>query len=522
MKTERKLIPLTEEHQRLLEERGLNLELVTRLGWQSSEDGRGDTIAIPYFRKGKVVGRKYRTIKGEKRFSQDKGSEQCLYNLEVIEEIKAMPAETQKTVQLVITEGEMDAIVAMQCGYFAVSVPNGAPDKPVENEESTKFDYLNDLPRSCVIIVASDADEPGQILAHEIGARVGYHRCKWVQYPKGCKDLNDTFKRFGEKGVNMVLKDKAKFGNISGLVKLSDIPTTPPLPTYECGISPIISTNVLLRPGDIMVLSGFPSMGKSTVANCIAAKMAKNYGWHVTLAPFESRVRGSMLAYLRTFFIGKASEDWQAIDVTAADAWVEKNFSFIVADLESDDLMTLSWLKDRIIAAVTQHGSRLVVVDPWNELDHDRPHGMSLTEYTGFAIKELKRLAMRFAINIIIVAHPAKPQKKNANGGYDVPTLFDVSDSAHWKNKTDIGIICHHFKRSKDEPPVMLLRAEKIKEWGVIGWPGDYYMEYIPYRGEFVDIEGYEPPDESKPKKAKRKKKSTDDTEAEQESQQPA
>ena len=51
-----------------LENRGLDIETIVRLGWHSVERGKsGDEwIAIPHFKDSEIVNTKYRTVAGEK------------------------------------------------------------------------------------------------------------------------------------------------------------------------------------------------------------------------------------------------------------------------------------------------------------------------------------------------------------------------------------------------------------------------------------------------------------------------
>src|SRR5262249_23131436 len=143
---------------------------------------------------------------------------------------------------------------------------------------------------------------------------------------------------------------------------------------------------------------------------------------------------------LRVWRARKPVYDQSLADTKEADEWIDRHFSFIVPS-ENDDV-TLAWLLERAAASVIQHGSRLVVVDPWNELDHIRPEAMSLTEYVGFAIKEFRRLARRLQVHVIVAAHPAKMYRDKA-GEFPVPSLYDISDSAHWANKPEIGVVVY-------------------------------------------------------------------------------
>ena len=93
---------------------------------------------------------------------------------------------------------------------------------------------------------------------------------------------------------------------------------------------------------------------------------------------------------------------------------------------------------------------------------------MSTTEYTGFAIRQLKKLAQKLSIHLIVVAHPAKIQR-GKQGELPVPNLYDVADSAHWANKPDVGIIIHRFDTGT---PNTLIKIAKVRH-RVVGRPGE-------------------------------------------------
>lgn len=495
-------IPLTEAHQAALEKRGVPADAAVSLGWKTCTARKGDWIAIPFLRKGQVVNHKYRRIvkiADGQNFEQDKGGEQCFYNLAALEDLAKLKADALRATTVVITEGEFDCAVALHCGHLAVSVPSGAPDKPVEGEDSAKFDFLKDFPKHVVAVLAVDDDGAGHVLRQELALRLGWHRCKWVQFPKGCKDLNEVFAKYGSKGVNVVLNEKSRFMNSGGLFRMSELPPQPELRAFECGIGNL-SDMIKLRPGDLSVFTGIPSHGKTTFVNALACNMARLYGWDVCFGSFEQNPRIDHQRFLRTYHIGKPHKDssgweqWTDTDIAEADRWIDKHFTFIVPDVDTDDLVTLEWVIARVRAAITQHGANMVIIDPWNELDHDRPQGMSLTEYTGFAIKKFKKLAKEYMVHITIVAHPAK-MEKNKDGGYSQPTLYDISDSAHWANKCDIGVIIHRLQSEDGKKYATCVNVAKVRYWGVLGRVGEKYLEYLPERASYADYPDFVPKD---------------------------
>src|SRR3990167_8174876 len=127
---------LSEAAEKWIEARGLDPELAAKFGLDSYQgtDG-GEAISIPYLVGAETVNHKHRNL-GQKRFHQDKDATKCFWNYNVIVD-QSLTSEA-----LIITEGEFDAIAAIQCGYVrAVSVPDGAPPQSIaEEEKPRKYD----------------------------------------------------------------------------------------------------------------------------------------------------------------------------------------------------------------------------------------------------------------------------------------------------------------------------------------------------------------------------------------------
>ncbi|CAH1653387.1 DNA primase [Hyphomicrobiales bacterium] len=88
--------------------------------------------------------------------------------------------------EIIIAEGEIDALSWAAYGYPGMSVPfgggKGAKQKWIENE----FDRLERFER---IYISMDMDQVGEEAAEEIASRLGRHRCFRIQLPR--KDCND-------------------------------------------------------------------------------------------------------------------------------------------------------------------------------------------------------------------------------------------------------------------------------------------------------------------------------------------
>ena len=82
------------------------------------------------------------------------------------------------------------------------------------------------------------------------------------------------------------------------------------------------------------------------------------------------------------------------------------------------------------------------------------------------------------------VAHPAKPQRER-DGSLPTPTLYDISGSANWANKADVGLVVH---RDPDRDPTrtdIYVRKVRFKSVGKIGMTS---LRYDRATGRYSEI----------------------------------
>lgn len=465
-----------------LEGRGLDIELCAKLGIDATTRAGGEAVVVPFVRGGETVNRKYRKLspgQNEAAWSQDSGGEQILWNEDILRD------ESLTSQPVIITEGEWDAIAAIQCGFQrTVSVPNGAPSASLGTEGGVKYRYLDDttlqrLRKSPCVVLAADQDEPGAALMQDLAIRIGTHKCKFLRYPKGCKDLNDALKRYGQKGVVETL-NRAKWFDVPGLKTWDDMPDRPRVQAFNHGIEGLDQL-CRIRPGDLSVIAGYANFGKSALALNIACNMNRKYDWKVLLGSLEDE-KPDLEMKLMTVHTGMLMRDIPEVMKTEAREWIRQSFVFMQFDPD-DGNGDLAAVLDIMAAAVTRHDVKLIVLDPWNEIEHDRPPGMSLTEYVGKALRMIRRFARKYMVHVMIVAHPAKQQKLK-DGSLPELSLYDVSDSAHFANKSDLGIIV-----GRNEDGTSTISVRKVKYQPQMGEVGEVTLRFIRERGEFVKAE---------------------------------
>lgn len=447
------------QHQEWLNARGIPSDLAARLGITGHAKGAAQWLTIPYRLDGEVVNRKFRRI-DEKQHSMDKGGKLCLWNSEVL----------TGAGEVIITEGEFDSLAAMAAGFErVVSVPNGAPaeriDDPVNaNRYSFLWEHEAALKNIESFVLATDADKPGRTLAHDLAAILGPERCKFINYPDGCKDLNEVLVSRGPREVVRLIVEAKPFP-LKGLYSLSDFPEAAEVQSMPTGIS-AIDGNMSLVLGSFTVFSGYSNMGKSTVLNTIIAHCIDR-DLPVCVASFETAPKPILRDGIARALLGCSFEEFVRHPRRAdAYAQIERRLSVISNSLDDETDIDLDAYLDLARAAVVRHGAKVIILDPWNELEHKRGRDETETDYIGRAIRALKRFAKRYNVALWVVAHPTKPQYKAKDGSVPAPGLYDISGSANWANKADYGLIYHRPNKAVNAGTLNIVKVR-------MGFPGE-------------------------------------------------
>jgi twinkle protein len=454
------------KHAEWIELRGLDPMLAQKLGIQTKRDGNANWIAVPYVENGRVINHKYR-LASEKRHRMDEGAPLTLWNLDSVSQYPDRP--------LVITEGEWDALAAIQCGYpRTVSVPNGAPQQQSDNpEEEKRYQFLW---RSKIIldtveqiVIATDSDAPGKILAADLARWFGPERCKFISYPADCKDLNEVLKEYGERGVRELI-DGAKPYPVKGLYRLADFPDPPPLTSIGVGIEGL-DNHFQLTPGTLSIISGWAGHGKTSLLMRMLTNLMLS-GVNIALGSFETMPRPILEKRFRACFYRCADFGPKCDQCGPADEMLAKRLNIIAHTARDEDTeLDIDYIIELAKVAVLRDGVKLLVLDPWNEIEHKRKPEESETEYTGRAIRSLKRFALNYECAVWLVAHPRKP---HSDGSPKPPSLYDLAGSAHFANKADYGLIVH-----RDDMAGTQIEARVVKvRMGLPGKPGRVFLNW--------------------------------------------
>lgn len=433
-------------------------------------------IQFPYYRGEEVINVKYRTH--DKLFRMAAGAERVLYGLNDID-----------TKVLVWVEGEIDKLSVEMTGLMScVSVPDGAP--AVDSKSySNKFDFLSEpvLEKVELHIIAVDGDAPGVRLQEELVRRLGRQKCQVVVWPEGCKDANEVLV---SRGVDVLAEclANARPLPVEGTYRVHDLIESI-FNDYEHGVEKGVSTTwaamdetYRVMPGEWTLVTGIPGHGKSEWLDALVINLARQHGWNFAVYSPENQPLKYHVEKMAEKIIGKPFGHHRVDRMTQREMaraldFLNDHFTFMLPEYP-----TVDTLLETARELVVQHGIRGFIIDPWNEINPARDSALSETDYISQALTRIRTFARTNQVHVWLVAHPTKLRKNESTGAYPVPTPYDVSGSAHWRNKAD-NCIAVYRDVTDDSAPVQV-HVQKIRK-KANGRVGMVEFDYDPVCGQY-------------------------------------
>ena len=431
-------------------ERGVSPATLRRAGVAASvrSDWPGDNgfetdvaAAFPYVRDGQAVGWKYRRI-GRKQHSQQAGGEAWWFGLERLVRPDAE--------RIYVVEGEPDALAMAEAGLDVAAWTGGAHagDADADVETAAKFEPARVVREGAFagkeIVLAGDMDDQGKALKSAFARLFGLAKVRELEWPEGLKDANDYLLTFGAEGLRRYAEERHRPWRIEGLYSIDELPERPPRTVWRNVLNGF-DDGVALGGNCCSVLTGEPGSGKTHISAQIAFNVAKAYGVKIAVATFETLAKPQYQRFLRSFHSGRLQKEMTVAEIEAADEFIRAQYLFIQHPRE---ITSFQWIIGIMEAAVNK-GCGMIVIDPWNRLEHAREYGESETEYTGRALNVLMDFVRDFQVHVMVLTHPTK--RPNA---YDMktqkryaPQLSDISGSKHWENRVDQGFVIHRERK---------------------------------------------------------------------------
>ena len=425
--------------QATLQEMGISEEVY----YQPQANKKMNNIVFNYFEGDVLVNKKYRSA--AKHFTQTSNTKPIFYN------INAALGQSE----VYIVEGEFDVLAMHQTGIKnTISIPNGANDNDDFWINSEK--YLQDIEK---FYICTDNDDKGEAVSEKIVQRLGRYRCERVLFKN--KDANGDLIE-GEDVLFSSINNSKKYP-ASGTFTVEDI-LTDIYDLHENGMPETIYPksrcfgklkNIFsVMRGHLCVATGIPSHGKSNFVEWYVMNLMKDYDMK---ASFFSPEHHPMALHQTTFiekFFGKNffmdNEGLPRISKKEIDIykdWAQERL-YITAP-EKGKFPTWNWLIEKFKEQMFIYGVDIFVIDAFNKLEYDGSKDSELSRIKR-VLTQLTMFAQMNNVIIFLVVHPTKMQKSE-QGIYNVPTLYDCSGSADFRNQTHDGFtIYRHFESVND------------------------------------------------------------------------
>lgn len=446
-----------------------------------------NAIQFPYYnRKGEIINIKYRD--GNKNFRMAGGAERILYGLNNL-------VGSVDPADLIIVEGEMDKLTLDTVEICnTLSIPDGAPSVNTKNYE-TKFNYLDSeyelFDRTKKVILAVDNDEPGEKLKEELARRIGKEKCYTVEWPDGCKDANDVIVKHSKEALIKII-NKAEPYPVEGIYGFRDIKESIKRLYTEGGKRgettgwKSVDKYYTVKSGELTVVTGVPSHGKSEWIDALIMNLGSAHGWKFGIfspenRPIERHAQKLIEKYKNKPFNSDYSTRITMDELEVSIELLHDYYKFILP--KNDDELTLDSILGLAKVLVFRYGIKGLVIDPYNEMDHIYSNGVSETQYISKFLSTVRKFARHHDVHIWLIAHPTKLYK-DKEGNYPIPNPYDISGSAHWRNKADNCLTVWRDLLEPKEPVQIHIQKIRFKEVGEIGM---VELNYDYTTGRYVD-----------------------------------
>lgn len=488
--------------------------------WMPQTEKKENCICFPYFKDGEMVNVKYRT--GRKDFKLHKDAELVFFNLQSIGEKK----------HCIIVEGEIDCMAGYEAGigheliadadgemiaddfakWAIVSVPNGA------SKGNQKLEYLDNCAEWFVglheIVIATDGDEAGQMLAQELIRRLGVERCQTVSYPieevvptkeggkRRCKDFNEVLQYLGKPVVKNIVSNALSIP-VEGIYEMGDIfPSM--LENWRNGV-PLAPTTRFpetdeywrWKKGDIALFTGYANWGKTFYVLQMMLTKSIWDGWKWGVFCPENYPANDFYDDLVEMYVGKWLREMSEQEYVDACKFIGDHIFYVYPE-DSHDINSIH---EKFRYLVMKKGIDGVLVDPFNQLDHNQSSYQREDIYLSSILKDIKRFALLNAISYNIVAHPKNPQYQE---GKVLPVVdsYDIHGGSMFANKVDLLISYHRprFHEDKNSPQVEVY-VQKVKRKRTGGKLGNFPLTLDWKKKRYMQDDGYSPCDPKLPKR---------------------
>jgi replicative DNA helicase len=204
-----------------------------------------------------------------------------------------------------------------------------------------------------------------------------------------------------------------------------------PRTAYMTGFTKLDDIIGGFREEQLVIVSAIRKGGKTSFSLAITKNMRKhNPLWFSYEQSFDE-------------LVGNWLEDGRKLGVPDEETIRAMPHCFIPAKLEVDRTKTLKWIECRIVESIAKYDSKVVFIDHLHYLVN--LSSASLANELRIVTQELKRMAKKWKVVIVVMAHT------NKNAKLDVaPTTDDIADASAIAQEADIVMMLWRKAEKQD------------------------------------------------------------------------
>lgn len=381
---------LSEKHAEYLTKRGLNPEIAKAAGVKTASDG---TLAIPLFdAESRLVGIKYYRTE-QKAWHAQLGSANVLWPVPYI--LEHFPDSDT----IYVTEGQWDALAAIQAGFPAVSIPNGSGNLQwIEN----CFNFIHSFPN---IVLCYDNDDAGALGLTNATNRLS-KGVEIIDYPDGCKDLNDILQKYGEGALKAALEGKKSFtpANVVSAFSLLTRAREPEqyLFSHNTPFGPNFPFQY--RDHESTVYTAYTGHGKSNYIRQVISGIALLYDERCFIASFED-----MPVTITRELIRQLGHQTPEAEVERVLRNINLYDTAQITSNKKTPKVKPTALIELFEYQYKRYGYSHFVVDNLMTLAVNRQDNADQSE----AAELFRQFVISYPVHLHLIAHPRKPQPNN-------------------------------------------------------------------------------------------------------------
>lgn len=249
-----------------------------------------------------------------------------------------------------------------------------------------------------------------------------------------------------------------------------------------------------LQPGNLIIVAGRPSMGKTSFCLNIAEHLALREKKAVAIFSLEMSLIETMMRMLcsearvnlhqvRRGFLGKS--DWLKITSAAA--------KFHDADLYIDQSSNLSLLEmksraRRLSSELTSRGKRLeIIIIDYLQLMQGRSRAENRQQEIAEVSRSLKGLSRELNVPVVALSQLSRRPEEKTRGDHR-PQLSDLRESGALEQDADVVAFIYREELYRPDDPEVVGKAKIIIGKQRNGPTGEFEMGFLKESTKFVDL----------------------------------